>query len=365
MFNKSGLTPSENLSLSEFIDLIKESDRSDLTSHYYKIKYRLKEQKNIKLLYEQLFSFYCNQWDGTCPEATKTNKGVLQNIYKEQVQKDLILDLDTNMLSIINSDNQTIFDASLSANDLIERITQHYNFPSLHREKKIICFVKDDYYGDWLQSRYLEREKPCIILGAKNSKLHEFISELDINFKNHSTKTNFIFEINILENPIDNDYWEGVFSNFSKKHSIENGLKISRKAWMLGAGPDIHLKPNTLAWINGDKITTDKLSLRDRPVGIYTLKVKNYTPVEIKITKPDYNLTNNDCGWHVSKKDTEWTFDKKHCDISGLLTFFPKQAQDNLSDVRRWINILISKSKIDVQCKSQTMKATKRAKYGV
>jgi len=363
LFQNAGLKPDEYMPFEDFVLLIEHSDRSiHLPNHYYRVKEKLLEQNKKQLLHLQLFGFFNNEWDGSYPIEKKKEKRKINQIEKNRTF--LTIHDNFEKINILNQEYQCLNECSLKHNQLFKIIKKYYNL--FHQD--ILLFIKDKSYDEWIDCRYFEPNSEYIIICKIYSQAEAFIRKLDKDYERYKNAHYSIFKVS-LSNKISNHfYWKPFYSKKQKNYTFENGLKLSRKTWMFGAGPTIKFSKKTDAWINGEKLTfnTDELyfSCRDFEDGTYRLKVKNLSPDKFHITKPKVVHDISLLGWKINIKDSMWEIDNQNFQFSGLSTWFPKQAE--IENIRTWINGLTKQTaKSKIRNSSIVINAIKRAKYGI
>ena len=361
LFQNVGLKPDEYLAFEDFEVLIKHSDENiHLTNHYYRVKEKLLQQNREQLLYLQLFGFFNNEWDGSYPDEIEKGAKKKNAIEKNQAHLTITNNLDT--LKILNQEYQCLHEFVLLNQHIFKTIKEYYN--SFHPD--ILIFVKDKSYNEWIDRRYLEQEGEHIIICKTNSRTEAFIHDLDSNYTKLPNPYFSIFKVS-LSNKISNHfYWKPFFSKKSKNYVCENGLKLSRKVWMLGAGPTIRFFKETDAWINGEKLIFNNneytISCRDFGEGTFRLKVKDWSPEKFQIKKPKV-ISNTDLqGWQVKISQPTWEHSTEKYQISGLSTWFPVCIEK--SSIRTWVNALTQKSS-KIKNSSIVINAIKQSKYGL
>ena len=365
LFQNVGIKYFETLSFIEFKYLILNSDNGNLlTSHYYRTKKRLEEENQSDLLYTQLYSFFSMEWDG---EYCFSNQDKL-NCKTTRIRKiencNLLLDWENREIQINdnNEDDDVIKTVLLTENELFKKIKKYL----IYSKERLIIFVKDIYYDTWNQNRYIERNKPCIIICEKYNNASKLIHRLDNNHINHSNSQYEIYEVNVNE-LITHTFWARFFSKDQKNYHFENGLKLSHNSWLMNAGPDIIFDNDVFAWLNGNRIilTQSNLiySLRNFDIGIYRLKVKDKSPVTIEIVDSKNScISEIQIGWNISLDKSYWRVVYDDYQILGLHTAFHENEEE--ANVRTWINANSEKPN-KIQNKSTTINALKRAKNGI
>jgi len=263
-------------------------------------------------------------------------------------------------LKILNQDYECLHDCALADQQLFKTIKKYYNtFFS-----EILFFIKDKSYDEWIDCRYLEPKGEHIIICKTNSLADKFIHNLDNNCAKLTNPYASIFKVN-LGNKIPNHfYWKPLFSKKLKSYSFENGLKLSRKTWMFGAGPTIKFFEETDAWINGEKLVFNNdelnISCRDFEEGTFRLKVKDLPPEKFQIKTPKVIPNIDSYGWQVKISEPVWEHNVESFQISGLSTWFPVKLEK--ASTRKWVNALTKKSG-KIKNSSIVINAIKQSKY--
>jgi hypothetical protein len=361
LFQNAGLKPNEYLSFKSFIKLIQDSDYNvGLPSHYYRIKWRLQEQRKEHLLYHQLFGYFNEKWDGTCPGEIEKKNSKQNGIEKNKTN--LIINNERTELYIVDQDFNDLFKCTLENIDLFKSIKKYYN--PFHKE--ILIFTEDKSYDEWVDCRYLETNHNHIVICKKYSSAESFVNNLDSNCVEFKFKHFLVFKVSLGEKRSNHFYWKPFFNPQPKNYAIGNGLKLSRKTWMVGAGPNINFFEKTDAWINGERISFEddnlEISCRNFEVGTYRLKVKSYPPEKIEILKPSYIPESVNSGWKINQKVSLWQSDNDNYQISGFLDTFPTKTEQ--ASVRNWVAALTQKSN-ESQNSAVVINAIKQSKYGL
>jgi hypothetical protein len=199
----------------------------------------------------------------------------------------------------------------------------------------------------------------------KNNIMRNYIDILDSNRNDLSNKYISIFEVNISKK---HSIWQDLFSQQVKPYTVEGGLKLSRKAWMLDAGPIIKFSKKTDAWINGVKIKfeTDNLtySLVNANEGTYILKVKNQAPTKIIIEKSLQKEETVIGGWQIDKDNSIYKHTSDDYNFNGLNINF-KEEKNSDYNTRLWINDVIKRTKKETNSISILSQALKRKNHGI
>lgn len=361
LFKSIGLKPNELLTFIDFKRLVVNSENyENCSNHYIRIRNKLEEQNKGELLYYQLFDFYNNTWNGSYPEETIKTRN--QSETKKRIDNShLILNSELNLITIFQDDTP-IKEFSIEQKDIFKSINQFYKLP----HDDILFFQKDETYEDFMEARFLETNSIFIIICKIFSNPYSFIGKLDSNYRNYSNSIYGIFEINTKENCSDHYFWKSFYSSGKRTYTFENGLKLSRKTWMFGAGPSIKFEKKTRAWINGKRLDfscdESEFSLRDYPVGTYKLKVENLSPDNFEIKDPVSKICLDKMGWQVNNKESCWKITVENYQISGLTAKFSKKGES--SGVRAWVAALTKKSDNE-RNSSIVINAIKQSKNGI
>jgi len=361
LFQNAGLKPDENLSFKSFKELIKNSDNNiGLPSHYYRIKERLQEENKEQLLYLQLFGYLNEKWDGLYPSEIEKAKNKQNQIKRNRTN--LIFDNDLKELSVINHDFDCLYKCDIERADLFNSIKKYYN--PFHSE--LFIFMRDAYYDEWIDCRYLEINHEHIIICKKNSRAESFIHNLDSNHTRIELKHYFVIKVHIGEKRSKDSYWHLFFNAQPKNYSFEGGLKLSRKTWMHDAGPNIIFFEKTDAWINGEKIDFDEnnfeCSCNNFEAGTYHLKVKDFAPEKFEIKEVNYITQIFNQGWKIDRKNVIWEGAHEDYQINGLSTWFPELKEK--ASTQTWIAALTSKSN-NQKNSSIVITAINKSKHGI
>jgi len=364
LFEKSGLKPFEQISFEDFNTIVSNSDNGGfLTRHYYKLKEQFSGKNESEILGKQIYSFYL-KWDGRLPSVKMVgNKSV--EITDKISAGTLILRKNTVSSSkfdlFIFDENENIkYKTNGSDKLLFKKINAQYRLP--HKQKNLITFMKtDNYDDDWEESRFLEFNTPCLLLFKNNMDfLQDYLHLLDKDLKKTSSESYSLFELNIKGNKGIKQFYKFLFSESKRPFSVRNGLKITRKSWMFGAGPDLVFEKPVRAWLNGKEISIENLrySCRDHLPDKYTLKISDHAPFTFFIVEPHRNSPTSYPGWKVTKKEAAWEPYKKNHQISGLNFYFLKEK--NISEHREWIDAILGRKKKKQISRSLVVNALQR-----
>ncbi|MBF0232529.1 MAG: hypothetical protein HQK65_05755 [Desulfamplus sp.] len=366
LFQKAGLKPFESLSFEDFKIIISNSDENnDLSRNYYRLKDRLEQNNELESLQKQIFTFYLD-WDGRLPQVQSSSQNRQTPNKSVSNSHFLVLDCDFENIEehrlIIYDQNEDIKNSfKISDENVFEKIEEAgYRLP--HKGNETILFIKSDEYDEWVENRYLEIDKPCLLFFKRSKNLiRDYIHFLDENFKEiHSTQYYLLYEIIVKAETEIKNFHKFLFSKKNKPYAVKNGLKLSYKSWMFGAGPDFVFQVNCRVWLNGKEkdVSEGCLSCRGLDAGDYVLKVQSYTPFKFKIVKPLYKTTQGNSGWKLLYKDGIWEPSNHEYQISGLNCFTP--VTNNESVHRQWVNAVLGSRK--EKSKTLVVNALKRLK---
>lgn len=375
LFAENGIKPYNKIGFDEFQKIIKELDeipRNIPTPHYAEIRNRLLKNQNgslLELLYRQVFEYYCD-WDGEIPELAQ--KQILKRLNVQELEKTTnYLVYEEHFFQVIDYKYALIERIDIDSIDLKQRIKKHYRLSN----SDFIIFIKDEY-GDWVETKYLERGTTNLIVIEKGDPIEYLLKQIDSkqevqNYKYYST----------LEITIPGDYQaSGWLSKLLKEKSkpfiIENGLKLDRKVWMSQAGPTIIFEKIVKAWLISShassnieeiKLTDNNLSFKLTAFlpGHYVLAVRDFGKIKFEIKEPSVNA--NECikGWNISKKPALWEPNSEPFQICGLVNSFTTE-QDSNSEIRDWINVNINRfGKTKSQYNNQVTNAINQANHGI
>lgn len=362
LFENVGLKLDENLNLGNFTTLITDSDRYIFPTHYYRVKTRLMKEGQIEMLYMQLFDFYNNVWNGEYPEEEeeKREKGGKRYVIHKS-KTNLVLDNQLENLEIVNHQNEVLRRFALNNSLLFGLINKEYRL----FYSNLLIFSKDVDYNEWVDCRYLNLGEEQVIVCMSHSIVKLKIHELDQNYEDFSNQYFSIFKVRLSNEMPNHYYWDDYLYRVKKNYKFEFGLKLSRNAWMLGAGPMITFTEETDVWINGKKqiLNEDNLCIycRDYPHGTYRLKVKGCQVERFSIEKPAVFHIDDKHGWQIDKLDAKWQPNEDKYQIEGLSTCFPIQTEK--TNARTWINALTKQNKN--KNAAVVINAIKRSRYGI
>ena len=365
LFDKAGLKPFESLSFKDFKAIISKADHGNLlTSHYYRLKKQLKFENKIDILKRQIFSFYL-AWEGNIPSQNIKNS-ILNRIENKISSDTLVLrseNLSSGIFKILAYDaKETVkYEMKSSDSNLFDKINQKYRLA--HKNEGIILFIKnEDYQNEWDESRFLERNHSCLILCEKSGNyIQDYLHLLDKKYSKHSGKFYNLYQVNIKDNQDILPCHEFLFSILKRPFIAQNGLKLSRKSWMFGAGPDFVFDKPVRAWLNGEEIQLKGLrfSCKNLTVGKYVLTIRDHSPFSFFIEEHSDLSSKDSFGWQVNLKTHAWAPDENEVQISGLKLKFP--VEPLLSEHRQWINALLGNNSKILNTETIVTKAIKRA----
>lgn len=348
LFDYCGYTPHEEISFLDFKDEIgKHIDTLKITKHFVKIKSRLEKDGNLDRLYNQIYSFYNNEWEGDVSiisekksnnsdiETVKTIKSVY---YYYDYERGAILKLAGN-----DNLHETI---NITELNLISKIKKGAN----------ILFFEKGNYEEWQYTRTISCQTYIIICERYQS---DIINQLGNVLNDFSYKSNNLYTIKEVEVTNSNNRY---FSKDTNAYSFQNGLKVGRNQWLKNAGPDIVVNDNNQIRIDGVPQKEQRISLRNFEVGTY--KIRGGTiRTDIEIVELPYNSSiSKETGWNIGKKNNKWQFTENEFNINGLNYNFGKVAI--AEDTQTWLNIVAKRTKKQ-EYKTQVINALNRRNYGI
>lgn len=360
------LKPFENLSFKDFREIAFPVALDLLTPHYYKLYDKLSEQDKAEALEKQVFSHY-TEWDGRIPQNFDNVSTDTSTSRVEQEIQTLILDSDLLRLLLKDEQETTLSEYLITDRELFKKIRCDYKLP--YKDKNIILFVKNEDYNDWEENRFLKIGIACLIMFEKRQSCLFPMREIESCSIDHSTSNYYIYEINFTQYDDIPNRLKKYFAKTGDSFRLENGLKLSRKIWMEGAGPNIVFNGPVRAWLNGKAINIDRAnfcySCREFKRGKHTLKLPDRTPYYFTIGKPEINEVKEFSGWQISKKPVVWDLDKIKYLISGL-GFRLQTRNTDKSEHQEWIDAILERDETKRnEVNSFIVNILNRAKYGL
>lgn len=354
LFERIGLKQSEFISFDDFKKLIEYADNGYImNARFYNIKQKLEQEFNsTRQLYQQIYNFYSENWDGSYPyDNDKENIIPCQT---NTIDFHLYLNNTMDFIVVCNTDYEIIDKIPIDVKDLFNLIKKYHILYS----DEILIFKIDTISEESEYVRKFELGERYVVICASNSEAINYISELSSSEAKKIGNYN-IFITQLLKNKSKHHFWNKFFSLHLKSYTIEGGIKLAYKIWMLGCGPKIKLLDKSAIWINGVKFEEEEIDCSDYPIGVY--KIIEDSSVEKFEIKAALNNRNEDCkGWKINKQS--WSPVNENFQITGLICNFPEKIKT--SSVRDWTRISYSSySKTDYS--STVLKAIKRAKNGI
>ena len=364
LFEKVRLKPNEILSFKDFKYLINKAERNtNLSNHYKNVRERLiRDFQSDDLLKHQLFDFYNYKWDGYYLDELENGK-TQQNKSKGNNKDYIILTRDFKTINVYDdTDNFLKTEILVNEQNLFRKLEKHYNFPN----DEILVFIKDEEYGDYIGTRYIETNKTFILICKKFSEPCSVVNKLDSDYEDYSNSNYGIFMVKISDKISSHYYWKHLFSIGSKILSFEGGLKLSRKVWMKGAGPTLRFEKKTKIFLNGIRLNLENNlfhSMLEYPEGTYVLVFGEFPPERFRIEEPEFLITELiEDGWKINKNIPYWEHANENYQISGLSTNFPTKIEQ--ASVRTWVSALTQKPN-KLRNSSIIVNAIKQSKYGI
>ena len=364
LFEKAGLKPFEPLSFDDFKSIISGVDNNGrfLTNHYYNLKEQLILENRVESLNKQIFAFYLS-WSGELPLPKVLN--TVERRAANKIPTGTLIFNSENLtsgrfkLSIYDESENQISEVDSSDPKLFEKVSRDYKLS--HSDKRVIIFIKNsDYDDEWDESRFIEFDQDCLILlGKDKNYIQDFIHLLDKEHSKYSGRFYNVYKVNISASENFLPCYEFLFPVSQKPFIVKNGLKLSRKIWMHGAGPDFFFPEPIRAWLDGGEINlNDSLfSCRDLDVGEHVLNIKDHAPFRFYIETYQDFLIEDHSGWQIDLKENAWRPIPEGYHISGMKHFF--SADKNSSSHRMWIDALLGREEEQPSTKLVTMAITR------
>ncbi len=348
LFDCCGYRPHEDISFLDFKDEInKHIDNQKITSHFSRTKNRLEDKGNLDRLYNQIYSFYNNEWEGEVPiinenASTKTNVETFKNIERTDFyynyEKGEIYKLTGN-----DNRSETIY------------LTDLKLFDKIKKDSNTLFFEKGNY-EEWQYTRTLSFQTYIIICENHNRYILNQLGNVLNDFSYRSNNRYTIKEVEVT------NFNQRFFSKDIHAYSLENGLKIGRAQWLRNAGPDIVVNINNEIRINGVPNKGQRISLRNFEVGTYKIRGgTKRTDIEI-VELPIVSINSKETGWCIEKKAKKWQYAENEYNINGLNFIFSIIAIDE--NTQTWINAVLKKQKKQ-KYKTQIINALNRRNYGI
>lgn len=358
LFEKVGIKRTEYFPFDEFSKLIENADNSCcMNSHYYKVKERLiADFGTYEVLYQQIFNFFINNWDGSYIDYSDSN-ATQQD--KSTVKKSISIMLDKNIesITVFDYDYTQIEKVAINEIDLFSYIRRNYKL----YDNDFLIFEKDGLSDESEYVRKFETGKQYVLICKKYGTASNFISSLS-RFNVFPNQTYDIFTLESLSKVSKHPFWSKFFLSQSRNYKIDGGLKLGYNIWMYRAGPIISLESGSEAWLNGAKIESSELDCSNLPVGVYKLKVENFPPEKFVIKDFTYTPQTTCSGWEISKREHYWKGNSVNFQISGLRHHFTNDISK--PSVRMWIKSM-KEMKDNSSTSNQVINSIRRSKYGL
>lgn len=327
-FVSRNLQPDDDLTYNEFWTIVSWRDLHRFlgTSHARNIFSTYEFERDAR---NQIFNYFL-RWDGEYKERfqNKTFKRTDENIsfvyINDSLQAIELRDKHLNLSRSINLDKFTYND-------------YHKNFPV--RRDGLLLFKRDDVYENyWQETRFLEKGEEGIAVVFYRKKQHSICSYKDLLIK--QTGEVKIFRVEYRMNLYD------LYAKEERPYHLEGGLKIGRYSYLYGGAPILRFDRKEMFWIDGKTRDLRKdmcVTFNDLDVGVHTLKVKGFKPIEIEIVRrrmerpiwqKHYHL------WEIDFANSIWESTVIEVGISGLdLSILSTNNNENSPSeplLRRW-----------------------------
>jgi len=364
LFQEAEIRPAEDFSLEDFTALVFPAACGKITRHFDRVY-----EKYPDGVQWQVFKYY-QQWDGTIPEASRRDKILISQHWEENTNE-LVLERrhsnsDENSfdLFIVDRYSKKSEKFSLMDSNLFFEIRKFYRLP----HKDLITLTQDVDYGDWIAARFLQCQMSCMVLSKKGHPgLICLMNELKKIAKNdYSSRFFFLFEIqvnNLVDVP---EPLKKYFSKSKNRITLQNGLKLGRKIWMEGAGPDILIeREDARWWLDGEKKENNSCSCRNLPVGGHTIKITGNTPVKFFVETPMEKIPSLETGWKVSTNPPLWGSTSETPLIKGLILAEVDKKED-VSIIHQWSEALMKiGDKKQIPSSPMVINAIRRKYHGI
>jgi hypothetical protein len=341
LFQDAGIRLAEDFSIEDFTALVFPAACGKITRHFDRVYTKYPEG-----VQRQIFKHY-QQWDGTIPETFAKEKKIRAQHCEENTDELVLERRQGNNnefffdLYIVDGYSNRKAEFSMKDPNLFFEIRKFYRLP--HND--IITFTQDVDYGDWIATRFLQFRISCIVLCRKDHpesfRIMEQFREIAKN--DYSSGLYHLLEI-LINDPA--DVAEPIKKYFNKSKirvTLQNGLKLGRKIWMEGAGPDILIEgEDTRWWLDGEKKENNKCSCRNLTVGGHTIKIPDNTPVKFSVETPNEKIPNWEAGWKVSTNPPLWCSASEAPVIKGLILAEADEKED-VPIIRLWSEAVMKK----------------------
>ena len=364
LFQAVGLKPFESICFEDFKHLVSYRSRGEgLTNHFYKVKERLELSNTVKYLYHQVYNFYVNwRGDNSCPVITEGEKNTNEyDISAEKQNVILYANQELTKLTVLNDDSEGEVLSVL----YVDRPNMFIELEDFYKKfhKTRLFLVKNESNGEWEDERFLDERKDFIVILDRHKSNESLRKNLSKEFNEVDNKHYWIYKISSEHGKV--NALKYFYTKSKKNYNIQNGLKLSRKVWMVGAGPEIVFDSYMDVWLDRKKIEFKDekyiYDCRELEVGSYELRVKNFTPYKIIIEEPKVMTVERSTGWHISKEKLSWEIDSSDYNVVGLHYNFPCLIEN--ASVLEWCSA-IKGDKVDIN-KSIVINAIKRSKHGI
>ena len=356
LFEKSGIKKTEYFSFEDFFYIIKNADkRNCMSSNFYRVKERLIKEDCIDHLYQQIYNYFINDWDGSYPKKKELN-GIIKHNEINDKNFHLFLNRTYNSIIVLDEDYEKVTYIDLSKEDIYEQINKYQKVYNDNFLIFKICSFDDPEYV-----RYFDIGEKYIIICNNKSEVNQHIRSLgEIEDSKQIKKYNLYFT-KTINNKYHHPFWNKFFSLNTKNYKIEGGVKLSYKSWMYNCGPKIILNEVADIWVDGKKFKDKVIDCKDYPIGTHKIVYKSSIE-KFEIEEPK-NIRNEDClGWNIDARQKKWNPVSANCQNTGLIYNFPKGIES--STIRNWISLFTTENKNKLYS-STILNAIKRKKYGI
>lgn len=301
-FNDYNLKPGEDIDEKSFWKIVSKVRLSRYANNYH-ARNILNSYDYCADGYVQIYNYYL-RWDGTFKSLYSA-----KNSKTSAIKYDLYLDGGYKFFDVRDEDFKRISRIDIN-NFNIQELQKYYTFK---REGFILLKKNDIYDNYWEETRYLQDEELGLAIQFRNLSNKRYIYGNPV-FQNSKIE---IFEVN-PKNASSGLYTE------TRYYSLEGGLKIARRKYLIGSAPLLLVNKRTKFWIDGvTNETTKDENVFTLPLdlGHHYIKFPNQPKIEFDIVdaKPiEHDWKEKYNKWHIVRDNDIWQSELVDIGIVGL-----------------------------------------------
>lgn len=337
IFDYVGLRSGESLFFSDFMDLLRHADKHPrVTTHYMKVKRRVHENGMETPFYQQIFSYYHN-WDGLLPELEEADPKPYA--FRSHQSANFLLTTDDVCSEVIVRDDndRAVHTQTLDDPSALTKLQRSYR---VLQDGMLFFAASTDYDEQWENQRYLERNRDCQIIAPKSKQVVKRLGLVDEDISIISNECFDIVRFFLSDQMVLDEAFETACFRRPQVR-LKGGLKLSRRQWLLGAGPLLYFLQAGDYFLNGQKISVDEgeiYSYSDCQPGRYALKHKDHSPLVflVEAAKEQSTIPLPATGWRINTETKKWVPGHSDFNLSGLFFIAPSD-RSAISPIRNWI----------------------------